>query len=466
MARLHPALEPYSHTSETPWDRTRAAHLLNRAGFGGTEAEIEAVFEAGPVASVDRLLDFPDAPADEQSRTDVPDLSHIEGYPRTFRERREKLRTLGREERQAFDQMLRRGNRQAVLAAGEWWIERMARGPYPLQEKLALFWHGHFTSSAENEQNAWLLWQQNELHRRMAAGNFKAYVKQISRDPAMLTYLNNQQNRKDAPNENYARELMELFTLGVGEYTENDIKQVARCFTGWQHDGEQFVFNANQHDTGTKRVFGFSGPFGGDEVVEILMRHPACPGYICGRLIDFFITATPDEAVARSLGQQLKEADFEFRVVLRTLLTSRYFYDEAHVGTKIKSPVQLVAGTAHILSVDPPRRQQLLRSLNKMGQVPFYPPNVKGWPGGRTWINTATLFERYNLAVEMAANTRVETEGDPARIVDRWLGRLVHRPVHPSKRQTLVTFLGQRPSDGRVREMVQLIVTMPEYQLC
>ncbi|HEY0008298.1 MAG TPA: DUF1800 family protein, partial [Tepidisphaeraceae bacterium] len=233
MAKLHPMLEPYEPSAVNPFDAVKAAHLLNRATFGGTTEEINSVVAAGPGASVAGLLDFPDAPAEEISRTDVPDLSHIEGYPRTFADRRALFANKTADERQLIQQRLNQANQQALRAVSKWWLERMASGPYPLHEKLTLFWHGHFTTSARDERSAWLMWQQNETLRLHAAGNFEKFVKAISRDPAMLDYLNNQQNRKQQPNENYARELMELFTLGIGSYTESDVKEAARAFTGW-----------------------------------------------------------------------------------------------------------------------------------------------------------------------------------------------------------------------------------------
>ena len=216
MATLHPSLRPWKPSKDDPFNAVKAAHLLNRAGFGGTQEEIEKVVKMGPLDAVDWLFDFPDAPAEEQSRSDVPNLGSIEGYPSNFREIQQKMRGMTPEERMEYRQMLMRANREAIVATASWWMKRMATGPSPLQEKLTLFWHGHFTSSAKDERQASLMWNQNELLRKNAAGNFRQFVREVSRDPAMLDYLNNSQNRKAHPNENYARELMELFTLGIG----------------------------------------------------------------------------------------------------------------------------------------------------------------------------------------------------------------------------------------------------------
>jgi hypothetical protein len=493
MATLHPLLRPYKPTSDNPFDVVKAAHLLNRAGFGGTPAEIEKAVKLGPEATLDSLFDFPDAPAQEMSQSDVPDLSSVEGYPKDFREIAQKQRGMTPEERMQFRQMLMRANREAVQETASWWLKRMAYGPYPLQEKLTLFWHGHFTTSAKDERAALLMWNQNELLRRYAAGNFRDFVKAVARDPAMLDYLNNQQNRKAHPNENFARELMELFTLGIGNYTETDIKQAARAFTGWAHDGDDYIFRKFDHDEGTKDFFGMRGNFNGDDVIEMILRHPACPKYVASRMLKFFAYEDPEQAIVDSLGEQLREGRFEMRPVLRTLFASQAFYSDRAIGAQIKSPVQLVTGTIRMLGVDMPQHRALVGALNQMGQVPLEPPNVKGWPGGRMWINTSTLFVRYNTAVWLAggggqvpmarggkpgkykfAMGRADTNFAPdtgaseaEKVVDAWVARLIQRPLEADKKKTLIEALGDRPNDeDAVKKMVQLIVSMPEYQLC
>lgn len=492
MARLHPLLQPYEPEAENLWDRYKAAHLLNRAGFGGTPQEVTRVLELGPQRAVDWLLDFPDAGADEQSQTDVPDLSSIEGFPKTFRELQKELVGKTQEERMKARQRFQAANREAVQAIMAWWMRRMASGPHPLQEKLTLFWHGHFTTSAKDERMALLIWNQNELLRRQGAGNFREFVRQISRDPAMLDYLNNQQNRKQKPNENYARELMELFTLGIGNYTEQDIKEAARAFTGWGHDGESFQFRKWDHDDGIKTFFGKRGNFDGDDVIDLILAHRACSPYVASRLFSFFAYDETDPAILDSLGQVLKDNRWELRPVLQTLLTSKAFYSERSIGTQIKSPVQLVVGTVRLLGIEMPPNQRLLtNALEQMGQVPLMPPNVKGWPGGRSWINTSTLFVRYNTAVWLAGGgasgagmggrrnldrinaRRIQTDfrptasGSSEQVVDEWVQRLVHRPIDPDKRRALIDALGDEPDrEESLKTMIQLIVSMPEFQLC
>jgi uncharacterized protein (DUF1800 family) len=474
----HPLLEPFKPTAADPFDRTKAAHLLQRAGFGGTDDEIDEVLELGPGRAVDQLLDFPDAPADEQDQRDVPDLSSIEGYPRTFADRRELFAGKTQEERQLLNQRLMAANREAMAATVHWWMKRMAAGPHPLQEKLTLFWHGHFTTSARDERSAWLMWQQNETLRRNAAGNFHQFVRDVSRDPAMLDYLNNQQNRKQNPNENYARELMELFTLGIGNYTERDIKEAARAFTGWAHDGEDYIFRRFDHDTGEKVFFNTRGTLGGDDVIRLILRHPACGPYVAGKMIRFFVAEPADAAVVQALGKTLLEADYDLRPMLRQLFTSRLFYSPTAIGGQIKSPVQLVVGTVRILGVEMPGPRQLNQAMQQMGQVPFEPPNVRGWPGGRTWINTSTLFVRHNTALALAGGASLGrnrrgvtfspgTGRSPEQVVDEWVDRLIQRPIPAARRVVLIDALEGRPDrEENVRQMIHLILSMPEYQLC
>ena len=496
MVMTHPLLTPYTPSDSDPFDNVKAAHLLNRAGWGGTPEEVEKVQKLGPKRAVEWLMDFPDAPADEDGDGDgdSPDLSSIDGAPANFREYARQLAGKSPEDRKVLVQKFMQANRQALQATSSWWMKRMAFGKYPMQEKLTFFWHGHFTTSAKDERAAALMWRQNELLRRYAAGNLEPFVRSISRDPAMLDYLNNNENRKAHPNENYARELMELFTLGIGNYTEDDIKQAARAFTGWGHDGTDFVYRVNQHDDGIKTFFGRSGNFDGDDIISLILQHPACPKFIAGELFKYLAFEDVDASLSAALGQTLYSNRYELRPLLWTILTSRGFYSPQSIGVQIKSPVQLVMGTVRLLGVQMPPAPAVESALNQMGQVPLMPPNVRGWPGGRMWINTSTLFIRYNTGVwlaggEVPALSRLNRKGDvkgdlrPAvahetgfdpnsgsqsaeEVVDGWLARLIQRPVATDKRQVLVDVLADGVNTDSVRKVVQLIVSMPEYQLC
>ncbi len=489
MPRLHPLLEPYRPTSDDPFDKLKAAHLLNRAGFGGTPDEIQRVVKDGPSASAERLLDFHAKSASDRSETDGPDLSSIEGLPKTFPELRRMFAGKNQEQRKGLRQQLMKANRQAIGATVGWWMDRMAFGPNPLQEKLTLFWHGHFTTSAKDERSASLMWEQNDLLRKMAAGNFREFVKSISRNPAMLDYLNNSQNRKGHPNENYARELMELFTLGIGNYTENDVKEAARAFTGWAHEGGDFVFRADAHDDGTKTFLGRTGNFNGDDIIELILAHPACPRYIAGQLFSFLsYDPDTDKGLRDGLASVLQSAKYELRPLLKTILTGRAFYSPKAMGSQIKSPVQLVVGTVRLLGMTMPPTEMLYGVLRQMGQVPLAPPNVKGWPGGHSWINASTIFVRYNTGVRLAAQAKLSAaapttapadgpalangattntaQSPSARIVRDWVSRLIQRPVDPAKIKILDEAMTAESSEKSLRAMVQLVLSMPEYQLC
>jgi hypothetical protein len=492
----HPLLESYRPTDTEPFDAVKAAHLLNRAGFGGTPEEVERVQKLGPQDAVDQLLDFPDAPAEEQSQTDVPILSSITGLPADFRQIYKSMQGKSDAEKKEIRQKFMMANREAINATVDWWLHRMAFGQHPLQEKLTLFWHGHFVTSAKDERSASAMWNQNELLRANALGNFGKFVGAISRDPAMLDYLNNTQNRKAHPNENYARELMELFTLGIGNYTENDVKQAARAFTGWAHDGDDFVFRRFDHDNGIKTFLGQTGNFNGGDIIDIILAQDVCARFIASKLFRFFAYEEVDDALAQALGSQFRDSRYELRPLVRTILNSKAFYSSLAIGSQIKSPIQLVIGTIRQLDLQMPPERAMMGALTQMGQVPFAPPNVRGWPGGRIWINTSTLFVRYNTALFLAAGGSNDfpklghklgtlakhegtveeaptdfnppnTDSDAGEIVDAWVSRLIQRPIADDKRQVLLNALNGKPDrPENTRKMIQLIMSMPEYQLC
>ena len=476
MRKLHPYLQPWQPSEHEPWNAVLATHLLNRAGFGGTPDEVQALVKLGVDRAVDALLDFPDAPAAEQAPGEGPDWTILNDIPMRERERREAYSQVRGPEnepaRQALNQKWQRASAEFLSSATRWWVSRMAYGPHPLQERLVLFWHGHLTSSIRDDrQGSWRLWNQNELLRQHAAGNFRELIMAISRDPGMLRYLNNDRNVRARPNENYARELMELFTLGIGNYTEQDIKQVARAFTGWTHDGVEYVYAARQHDNDEKVVFGQRGNFNGDDIIELLMRHPASAPYIGGRMYEYFVGSDPEPPVQASLGDVLREKDYELRPLLRVILRSQAFYSHKRIGGNIKSPIHLLVGTMRLLEAGVLNAPQTRRELEKMGQIPFEPPNVKGWPGtydGRKWINTATLLARYNLAIRLVDRARGRLQGDdaPEKLVDVWLARLIGRPVEAPKREALVEAARNAQPNQAAADVIKLIVAMPEYQLC
>jgi uncharacterized protein (DUF1800 family) len=448
------AWAPYQPDTGRPWTRRLAAHLYRRAGFGANAAELDEAVKAGPAAAVERLCDPPSTPGARQFERTVEQLA---------------LRTAAG------------GNAQQLPA---WWLYRMVGTSDPLLEKLTLFWHGHFATSAAKVEKPRMMLAQNELLRRHARGKFGHMVRGVSRDPAMLVYLDSTTNRRIRPNENYARELLELFCLGVGNYTERDIKEVARAFTGWEVRGEQFAFNAIQHDTGTKSFLGASGNFDGDDAVKVVLDQPAAPRFVARKLIRFFAFDEPQpaDALIQPLADTLREHDFEIGPAVRRLLGSNLFFSEHSLGRKVRSPVELCVGMLRGLGATT-NLVKAAQGLAELGQGLFYPPNVKGWDGGRAWINSSTLLGRGNFVrrVLLAGETEFQRGGlaplvdaagatTPEKTVDWLLELLVATPVPAEARAALVDLAAGRgggPSDRerRIRDVVVALGTLPEFHL-
>ncbi len=388
--------------AEAPFDRTAAEHLLNRAGFGGTPAEIDALAALGRAGAVARIVG--PGPADQLAALPTFDAEPV---PRPTRR---ELQEMSEEDRKKARNEVQRKDREQLEQYRSWWVERMVKTPHPLEEKMVLFWHGYFTTSVRDlKGRTWLMIQQNRLFRRHALGNFRTLLHEASRDPAMLLYLDNNLNRKGNPNENFAREVMELFTLGLGNYTEKDIKEAARAFTGWTLREAEFVFARRQHDEGPKTVLGKTGNFDGDQVLDLLLEQPAAPRHLATRLLDFFVGPDVPPALVDRTAALLRKHDWELRPVLTALFADPDFYRPEVVGNRIVGPVEFVVGISRRIGEAPPG-QFLASSATLLGQSLFDPPNVKGWEGNEAWITTSTFLHRGNVA-------RYLVEGiDPRRI--------------------------------------------------
>ncbi|MGQ0613086.1 MAG: DUF1800 domain-containing protein [Planctomycetaceae bacterium] len=367
----------------------QAAHLLRRAGFGGTREEVAALHARGLAGAIDSLIDWEGKPD--------PGLPTV-GITVTEKPDRSLLRGLSEEERQKAQQDYRRRDGRQLLEIREWWLRAMVKSAFPLRERLTLFWHGHFTSSYRDVRDSYHLFLQNTLLRRHAAGNFAALLHAVSKDPAMLEYLDNRSNRRQNPNENYAREVMELFTMGTGNYTEEDIKEAARAFTGWTFQGNRFVFNRRDHDPGTKTFLWRKGEFDGDDILDIILAQPATARTVATKIFRYFAHDAPSAELSDALGATLRDANYELRPLLRTIFLSKEFYSPRSVGRSIKGPVEFVASLYRSLDLDVPRLPILAGIATSLGQSLFDPPNVKGWDGGREWITTSHLLARYNVA--------------------------------------------------------------------
>ncbi len=369
------------------WNRRAAAHLLLRTGFAPTQSEIDTAVRDGLDRTVERLFEpsaTPDpspAPAWTQQLANDPNPNQ-----------------LTQQERMRFIAMQQARNQETKT----WWLERMAFADRPAREKMTLFWSGHFTTEAKKIFNASHLLAQNDLLRTQAFGGLRSLLLGISRDPAMLRYLDNNQNRREHPNENYARELMELFSMGVGNYTEDDVKAAARAFTGWTFNpfppNPGFRFAPFQHDDGEKTFLGKTGRFGGEEVIDIILEQPCTARFMAAKLCRFFMCEEPPRELVDELAAMLRGGGYQFRPVLTALLRAESFYDPARVGNQIKSPIQLCVGAWRQLRAELRQPRLIVILLKLMGQDPLDPPNVKGWDGGEAWINTVTLSIRQNLA--------------------------------------------------------------------
>ena len=394
-----------SQLSKEKWTHDTAAHLAARAGFGESPSRLEQWTRQGMEATIQELL-HPD------NDTTAPPTSMV---PNQFAELREQVQdaTSPDEKVQARRTLRQAANRQ-FFDLINWWTQRMLTTPAPLVEKMALFWHGHFATSALKVRSPYKLWQQNETFRRHALGNFAMLTKAISRDPAMMVYLDLQTSQSQHPNENFARELMELFTLGEGNYSEPDIKESARAFTGYRIDPfEQFRFVRNQFDGGAKTFLQQTGNWNGDQIIDIILKQPAAAKFISGKLWKFFAYEDPDSQLIDKLAELFRQ-NYEIRPLLETIFSSEEFYGQQAQDAIVKSPVQYVVQSGRTLGVNLPGGRTLFAVYRRLGQVPFYPPNVKGWDGGKSWINTATLTFRYQLARQLVLGIRLVNE-QPAK---------------------------------------------------
>ncbi len=427
-----------------------ARHLLARAAFGATPDEIRALEGEDHATAVDRLL----AGIRREAITPAPEWI---GEGPT--ELRQKQRAAEAERAEARRKPGSDGKPLVVTRPIEeqgrelrnWWIEEMLVTDQPMTERLVLFWHNHFTSSLQKVRFPPALWRQNALFRREAAGNYATLLRAVARDPAMLIYLDGMRSVARRPNENFARELLELFTLGEGHYDEADIKAAARAFTGWTVDRQTGAFAARpaEHDGGEKRFLGQSGRFGGDDIVTILLGHPRTAETVVEKLWREFVSPTPDPVEVARLAASFRR-DYEIKPLLRALLTGEAFRDPANRGTLIKSPVDLIVGTIHLLGLPVPEKTQLSRMMQGLGQSLFDPPNVKGWPGGDAWVSTYTLLLRQQYLRRIIEASAV-APADGAMMSSRANRRLERREQLPMGMAApdSMAMREQRPIEGR-----------------
>jgi uncharacterized protein (DUF1800 family) len=449
---------PFRPTRRDPWDLRKVAHLHRRAGFGASWNELQRDLRAGPEASVRYFLE-PAAPSRE-------DVSTQEGL------------------------------RQGALASGDmarlksWWLYRILYEVDPLREKMTLFWHSHFATSNLKVENLPLMLRQNELLRRHALGEFAELLGAVVGDPAMLIWLDGADSRRERANENFAREFLELFTLGPGHYTEADIRQAAQAFTGWTRVATdafgirptpELRFDAAGWDDREKTFLGRRGRWNANDIVRITLEQPAAAEFLCRKLYRFFVReeGEPAAELIRPLAAALRGHRYSVRHVLGVMLRSRHFYEAAAYRQRIKTPVEYSTGLIHTLEVPRAnvRMLALAAACDRQGQELFYPPNVRGWVGGRTWLNTTTMLERSNWVNDVvwgnpefdmppfdplawAARNRI-----PPAQIGVALADLVLSGELDSDELRLVSKAAGDGGPGRLRRALQLLFHSPKFQL-
>ncbi len=511
-------MNPFSPLPEKEFDAYKAAHLLWRGGFGGTWEDAERLAKRGLKGAVDSLVNYPAAPESKPPACGEPPSESEQVF-------RRRVRDLAEEERTKLENSRRQAEQEKITDLRFWWLHRMLTTERPLEEKMTLFWHSHFASSfSEKIEHAYPMWQQNEMFRRHALAPFPELLRELIRNPAMLVWLDNANSHRGRPNENFARELMELFSLGVGAYTEKDVKEAARALTGWSVNRSEWTFVKKEeaHDSGEKTYLQQTGAWDGDDVVRIICEQPAMAKFMARKLLDFFVCQNPDEDLVEAAAKIYRANNFNHALFLHTLFRSQLFYSARATNSVVKSPVVLTIGTLKAMRVPVPEKKLLIDALRLMGQDLFFPPDVNGWTGGTAWINSNMLLVRYNFSnyllngvspdqfkifdkktagsalkrrefVEGQRSTVIEWSPKKqlrelgldrklttsADIVDYYIREFLQRRVSPQLRQQLLTFAetdasGGRRSfsindekfDERVRDLIHIVMSTPDYQLC
>jgi uncharacterized protein (DUF1800 family) len=448
------ALAPY----RGPFNARHAAHVLRRAGFGGTPADIAAFAQLDAQRAVDALL-HPSVP--EASFPDYP--PELATLPNTMY-----------------------GQRKTAVQL--WWLDRMLRSRRQLVEKMTLFWHNHF-ATAVSKSPPEMMAQQNALFRAQGLGNFRTLLSSVTRDPAMLVWLDNRYNTKAHPNENYAREVMELFALGLGNYSEDDVKAGARAFTGWTLKAGQAFFNPAQHDDGLKTFLGHTGSFDADGAISIIVEQPIHQRFIAHKLLEAFVYSDPEPELIEAVASVYALSGFDIAHTLGSILRSNVFYSPRAYRAVPKSPIEFAVGTLRYIGATQ-IAPNLPAVLARMGQEPMNPPSVKGWDGGPAWINTSTMLARFNFVNTLIASANVQPDVlvhdaggyNAARIVELLTASALQDDVTGDVRTTLVEYLtgaGGGPQGGmtnvlpfgpenyqeKIRGVVALTLNLPVNQL-
>jgi uncharacterized protein (DUF1800 family) len=468
LDKLDPAHEwqPWKPSKEE-WNIRWAAHLWRRGGFGPSLKELRESAENGLDSTLNRLFSDKIKP--------LPNLAKI----------------------------ATQDPKAGAIELRAQWIQRMLSGNQPVREKLTYFWHNHFATSITKIQSTDLMKIQNDLLFKYALGKFGPFLREMSRDAAMLIWLDSNQNVKSHPNENYAREIMELFSLGVGNYTEKDIQEAARAFTGWHVTTEQpkqFSFVSIEHDFGKKTVLKQTGEWDGDDIIRILLEQKACAQFLIRKLYAFYVSemVNPSEKFLEPLAEALRKSDYDISVPVKMILSSRHFFSEYAYRQKMKSPIEFCIGIGRMFGTSPNGGMvispySLIPALELMGQQLYSPPNVKGWEGGKAWLNTSTVLARHNFINDLIRGglskstteltgasfatapdplriLRMEGIDEPEKIVDFVIQLCLADELRPEVRTKLIEYIEKdNPKNlelqQRQEDVVYVMMTLPEYQL-
>ncbi len=458
---------------------TKIKHLYHRAGFGlsleealnkkksNIQKEINTIFKAQQNSKIKTPEGFTALQRNIQSASDMRDKG----------------------KRREIELQARKLTPKIV----EDWILLMARTENPLLEKMSLFWHGHFACRTRMPHLASL--QLNTI-REHALGNFKDLTLAIAKDPSMIRYLNNQQNNKRSPNENFARELLELFTIGIGNYTEKDIKEAGRAFTGWKSDvlKGKFVFNEKQHDFGEKTFMGKKGNFNGEDIIDIIFEQKQTAQFIASKVYKYFVNPQPNPSLINELADVFYSSNYDIKKMMKHLFSSSWFYHKINMGVKIKSPVELIVEMTKSLQLEYPNFTPIMNVQRQLGQIIFNPPNVAGWAGNKAWIDNATLLTRLNLPalLLMSKNVflknnenkkgkkfldkfKVEVDincyykefknSSKTEIRDELISYCINVPLSVSK-DIITRGVEGKTQEEIIQKMIYKVMSLPEYQLC
>ena len=470
-------------------NQVKIEHLFQRAGFGATPAQMKEFGEKSPEKALKFLLT--DSEKINQLVIIDEEIAMVM-KKKTLRNMLDRKSLPAEEIKEQIKEY-----REQLTDLNFSWVKNMASGESMLREKMTLFWHGHFACRLRQPL---LVQVQNNVIRENALGKFSDLLLAISKDPGMLQFLNNQQNKRDSPNENFAREVMELFTLGRGNYTEKDIKEAARAFTGWGANPKgEFVFRTNQHDDGEKTFQSKTGNLKGEDILNIILQNPKTSTFICTKIYRYFVNEIVDYQIIEQMTKSFRSTDYDIKALMEYIFKSDWFYKQENIGTRIKSPVELLVGLQRNFDIQFERKQPVLFIQKSLGQILFYPPNVAGWSGGKNWIDSSTLMTRMKLPElifkdsEITFNPKdegdVNTENlskkikqmqanidwsafqnnfptqDPQELLNKLDAYLLSRPLSAQQKSIILGKSEGKTSLSLLQNIAQSIASLPEYQL-